>query len=196
MTTRISACAVVGEDMLAKYNLQLNSAYLASPEQLAIFPELVAKYQVQYIAGGATQNSIRVAQWMIQKPKATTFVGCVGKDEFGAKLRACAEADGVTVHYLEDDTTPTGSCAVLVNKAERCLGTIHDSVLLGHVAVPSPALVCVTTHALGVDGVEIDARGVSLLFVCVWLAVCLCLCMHVCIHVCIYVCVCVCVCMC
>jgi adenosine kinase len=28
--------------------------------------ELEEKYAVEYIAGGATQNSIRVAQWMLQ----------------------------------------------------------------------------------------------------------------------------------
>jgi len=35
---------------------------------LPLYKELVDSYKVQYIAGGATQNAIRVAQWMFQTP--------------------------------------------------------------------------------------------------------------------------------
>merc|ERR1719310_2059000 len=48
---------------------------------------------VQYIAGGATQNSIRVAQWMLQTPGSTAYMGCIGKDENGGKLQKACEAD-------------------------------------------------------------------------------------------------------
>ena len=113
--------AVVEEALLKKYGVAVNNAYLASPEQLPLFDELKQTHEVQYIAGGATQNAIRVAQWMIQKPRATTFVGCVGQDAAAAQLKACAEADGVTTHYMQDATTPTGSCAVLIHGKERCL---------------------------------------------------------------------------
>ena len=43
---------------------------------------------MQYIAGGATQNSIRVAQWMLPEPALTGFLGAIGSDEFGGKLAA------------------------------------------------------------------------------------------------------------
>ena len=56
---------------------------------------------VDYIAGGATQNSIRVAQWMLQVPGASTYMGCVGKDEFAAKMTETASKDGVTVRTLD-----------------------------------------------------------------------------------------------
>ena len=41
---------------------------------------MVDKFEGEYIAGGATQNSIRVAQWMLEDEKCTTYVGCVGND--------------------------------------------------------------------------------------------------------------------
>lgn len=44
------------------------------------YKEMVKEFDVEYIAGGATQNSIRVAQWMLGKP-ATAYIGCVGQDE-------------------------------------------------------------------------------------------------------------------
>ena len=59
--------------------------------------ELSTKTGVEYIAGGATQNSIRVAQWMLQVPGATTYLGCVGDDDYAATLKATATKDGVNV---------------------------------------------------------------------------------------------------
>merc|ERR1712176_1210534 len=78
---------------------------------------------VQYIAGGATQNSIRVAQWMLQQPGATAYMGCVGKDDFADKMKASCEKDGVQTSYMVDASTPTGSCAVLIDGIERSLCT-------------------------------------------------------------------------
>lgn len=94
-----------------RYGVTLNNAILAEEKHLPLYKELVSDYDVEYIAGGATQNSIRVAQWLSQSAGFTSYIGCVGKDEFGAKLRSAAEADGVTVHYLEDEKTPTGKAA-------------------------------------------------------------------------------------
>lgn len=63
---------------------------------------------MQYIAGGATQNAIRVAQWMSGVPGATSFFGGIGVDDFGNQLKNCAAADGVNAFYKEDPDTPTG----------------------------------------------------------------------------------------
>lgn len=52
---------------------------------------------VEYIPGGATQNSIRIAQWMLQVAGATSYMGCVGKDDFGKKMSEIATKDGVNV---------------------------------------------------------------------------------------------------
>merc|ERR1711957_655767 len=85
--------------------------------------EMAARPGVQFIAGGATQNSIRVAQWMLQQPGATAYMGCVGKDEFADKMKASCDKDGVQTSYMVDAKTPTGSCAVLVEGIERSLCT-------------------------------------------------------------------------
>jgi adenosine kinase len=112
--------AEVPESLLEQYGVQLNNAILAEEKHLPLYGELVSKYDVSYIAGGATQNAIRVAQWM--SPSGSTgFMGCVGKDEFGDKLKGCASEDGVDAHYMVDESTPTGTCAVLVYGGERSL---------------------------------------------------------------------------
>jgi len=113
----------VPQEVLDKYEVQLNNAILAEEKHLPIYKDLVDNYSPQYIAGGATQNSIRVAQWMLKgqgKENETAFMGSVGSDDFGKQLEDCAAEDGVLVHYMKD-SEPTGTCAVLVNGGERSL---------------------------------------------------------------------------
>ena len=116
--------AEVGQDMLDKYGVKMDDAILAEEKHVPIYKELVDNCSPQFIAGGATQNSIRVAQWIMTangKPGESAFLGCVGVDAFGKQLEDCAAADGVKVHYMKDEATPTGTCAVLVKSGERSL---------------------------------------------------------------------------
>jgi len=116
--------AEVGQDVLDKYEVKLDSAILAEEKHLPIYKELVDSYSHKFIAGGATQNSIRVAQWMLTGAgleKNTAFMGCIGEDAFGEELEKCASNDGVFTYYMKDPSTPTGTCAVLVKDGERSL---------------------------------------------------------------------------
>jgi len=114
--------AVVSEELLAKYGAKLNTACLADAKHLPLYKELMDNYKVEYIAGGAGQNTIRVAQWMLQKPKATIFFGAVGSGDSESKiLRTAVSEDGVTVYYHEDTKQPTGTCAVLIHNHDRAL---------------------------------------------------------------------------
>lgn len=51
---------------------------VSSPLAARSYHELVEKYDVEYIAGGSTQNTIRVAQWLFGEPQATSYTGCIG----------------------------------------------------------------------------------------------------------------------
>ena len=108
--------AVVPTEFLNKYGLKQNDAILAEPRHLPIYRELVDQHTVDYIAGGAGQNAIRVAQWMLQKRFATSYIGCVGRDEFGQQLECQATKDGVRVRFLVDENEPTGKCACLITE--------------------------------------------------------------------------------
>jgi adenosine kinase len=110
--------------LLSKYGLRLNDAVLADASHLPLFADLEAPgqpWRVEYIAGGAGQNTVRAAQWMHGSPAATAFVGCVGDDDHSAALRAAAAADGVRTLYAVDAAAPTGTCAVIVHDKERSL---------------------------------------------------------------------------
>lgn len=54
--------ANVGQDVLDKYDVKLDSAILAEEKHQPLYKELIDGYSPQYIAGGATQNSIRVGK--------------------------------------------------------------------------------------------------------------------------------------
>ena len=116
--------AEVGQDVLDKYDVKLDNQILAEEKHLPIYKELIEEHKATFIPGGATKNSIRVAQWMLNKDgleKNTAYMGCVGKDEYATTLKECAVKDGVLAHYMVDESTPTGTCAVLVKDGERSL---------------------------------------------------------------------------
>jgi adenosine kinase len=113
--------ADVSTELLSKYEVSLNNAILAEEKHLPLYEELIKNYPVQYIAGGAGQNSIRVAQWIIQIPESTAYFGAIGQDGFGETLEKCALDDGVKVLYQKNGEVPTGTCAVLINNKERSL---------------------------------------------------------------------------
>lgn len=113
--------AHVPAELLERYGVSLNNAILAEEKHVPLYVELVKDYPVEYIAGGATQNSIRVAQWMLGTPGSTAYFGAIGCDEYGATLERCAKDDGVLVHYQKNPEAATGTCAVLVNGGERSL---------------------------------------------------------------------------
>lgn len=114
--------AVVEQDLLDKYDVKLDSAILAEDKHQPLYQELVDKYSVEYIAGGATQNSMRVAQWMLKEKKGqVAYMGSVGDDAYSKQLEDCASVDGVCVHYMKDQSTPTGTCAALILGGERSL---------------------------------------------------------------------------
>ena len=110
--------------LLERYGLKMGNAILAAPEHAPLYSELVSTFGagVQYIAGGATQNSVRVAQWVSGQPAGhAAYVGAVGDDAFGKTLAAAAAADGVSALYQVSAGKPTGTCAVLVHEQERSL---------------------------------------------------------------------------
>eukprot|EP01031_Cornospumella_fuschlensis_P032203 gene32204-38948_t len=113
--------AEVPMEVLEKYGISLNNAILAEEKHLPLYKDLIENHSVQYIAGGATQNSIRVAQWMLQIPGATSYFGAVGTDKYGETLERCAHEDGVNVLYQKNASAPTGTCAVLIHGGERSL---------------------------------------------------------------------------
>ncbi|XP_028651416.1 adenosine kinase-like isoform X2 [Erpetoichthys calabaricus] len=116
----LDICAVVNKDFLDKFGLKQNDQILAEEKHKALFDELVKRFKVEYHAGGSTQNSVKIAQWMIQQPhKVATFFGCIGTDKFGEILKRKAEEAHIDAHYYEQSLEPTGTCAACITGDNR-----------------------------------------------------------------------------
>merc|ERR1719193_51659 len=76
---------------------------------------------VQYIAGGATLNTIRVAQWILGEEGRTGYIGAIGNDVFGQLMKEQAKKDGVMTEFMINPDVPTGACAVAIHEKERGL---------------------------------------------------------------------------
>jgi len=111
----------VDQAYLEKVGFELGTAALAEEKDLPMFKEIVTFPDVQYIPGGACQNAIRGAQWLSPIKGITHFIGSIGDDENGEKLKQVAENDGVQTHYYVSSGSRTGCCAVLVKDKERAL---------------------------------------------------------------------------
>lgn len=113
--------ATADADFLKKYDLEANNAILAEDKHKDMYGDMVSQYTVEYVPGGATQNSIKVAQWLLGTPNATTFMGCIGDDKFGKILAEKTRNIGVNVQYQIHEKEPTGTCAVLLTDNNRSL---------------------------------------------------------------------------
>ncbi|KAG9509939.1 Adenosine kinase [Fragariocoptes setiger] len=114
--------AYVENDLLEKYKLEPNNVILAGEEHKELCSELVKNYTIDYTAGGSAQNVMRVAAGILKSQKVdcrVMFTGGVGKDEFGDLMAKKAQADGVETHYMITDSTPTGTCAVLLTEGGK-----------------------------------------------------------------------------
>lgn len=130
--------AVVKPELLEKYNLKSNDAILAEDKHKPLYDELVQKYQVVYIAGGAAQNTLRGAQWLLPA-KSTVYVGAVGKDKECEILNQAAAKDGLRTEYQITDL-PTGKCAVLITGTHRSMVTdlqAANAFSIDHLEKPS-----------------------------------------------------------
>lgn len=113
--------STVDETILKKYDLKPNDAILAEDKHKALFDELKARPDVEFVPGGATQNALRVCQWVLNRPNVCTFMGSVGDDEYGKILENKSRAAGVNVQYQVTKDIKSGTCAVLVNEHNRSL---------------------------------------------------------------------------
>ena len=114
-------------EFLRKFGLKPNDAILASARprevMVSLFEEVASRPDVEFVAGGSAQNSMRAAQWCLQGHSeiCCSFVGSVGADETAEKMRKCCEEAKVRPVYQTIAAVETGKCAVLISNKERSL---------------------------------------------------------------------------
>ncbi|GAB0099512.1 Adenosine kinase [Sergentomyia squamirostris] len=113
--------AVVDEAFLKKYDLLPDNAILAEEKHKPMYNELMENYNAEFIAGGSVQNTLRVAEWILQKGNIAVFFGCVGEDKYAKILEERAHAAGLNVQFQYTKKAPTGTCGVLITGHHRSL---------------------------------------------------------------------------
>jgi len=109
----------VGHEFFEKYQIKAGAATLAEEKDKPMFDEVQRLPDAAYLAGGATQNSIRGFAWMNPTKGKAHYIGCVGADENASFLKKVAEEAGVKTHYNVSSKNPTGRAVVLVNEEKE-----------------------------------------------------------------------------
>eukprot|EP01006_Ploeotia_vitrea_P001045 TRINITY_DN104112_c0_g1_i1.p1 TRINITY_DN104112_c0_g1~~TRINITY_DN104112_c0_g1_i1.p1 ORF type:complete len:400 (-),score=14.06 TRINITY_DN104112_c0_g1_i1:225-1424(-) len=106
---------------LSKYDLKPGDTILAEEKHKDLCHDLCKRPDVEYYAGGATLNAIRVCGWMLSTSngESPAFVGCIGKDGFGDILKA--NCGGVRPFFEESEEHPTGTCSCCIAARDRAL---------------------------------------------------------------------------
>jgi len=113
--------STVDSSFVSKYKLKMGNAVLAEKEHMPMYQELQKMSTVEYIPGGATLNSIRMAQWAGLRPGATAYLGCIGNDSEGKRMQDQLQSEGVHGEFRIDPDEKTGTCAVCIVDNERSL---------------------------------------------------------------------------
>lgn len=75
------------QETLDKYGLKLDDCIRETERQESLFRSLLCKVDMQKSAGGSSQNSARIAKWVLSDKGRVSFVGeKIGKElHFSAK---------------------------------------------------------------------------------------------------------------
>ena len=104
----------VDSDFLDKYGLKANDSIRANQSHEQLYREITSSFECQYIAGGSVQNTLRAAQWMLNKPKCMTFMGAIGDDTYGKIMIEKINEYGVNFVAKIDKSSGTGTSACLI----------------------------------------------------------------------------------
>jgi len=104
---------------LTKYGLEADNQILAEEKHLPMYKEMEDQFKVDYVAGGATLNTMRVGQWLLQTPHCFSYFGSVGEDSRAKTLTDNAGAGGVNMKCQVNGKNPTGTCAVLITEGGK-----------------------------------------------------------------------------
>jgi len=165
----LDVSAVVTTDILEKYGIKPDDAILAEDKHMQLFDDLVKDFDVSYIAGGACQNTLRVAQWIIRQPHLCTFFGAAGQDEsLEIMSKSCEEVQLRPCYQIHKDQ-PTGRCAVCVTGHHRSLVThlgAANCFTVDHLKLPENLEIIKQSSIVYISGYFLTVSPESIDYVC------------------------------
>lgn len=116
--------AEVPVSLLKKHRLDADSGTLLGEAQKGLVEELLSgAYKITYVPGGSEQNCLKVVQRLVGVPKATSYLGCIGRDRNGEILERAMKECGINARYKYVDDQATGVCYVCLTGVKRSLVT-------------------------------------------------------------------------
>ena len=117
----IDATVEVNSDYLKKWNLRNDDAILADEKYQPLVDEVVNNPKVYMTGGGSCQNTLVMAQWMMQDQGTTAIVGAVGPDPNKVVLEDIMKKAGVKCLYQVIPNQFTGCGIILVCDNNRSI---------------------------------------------------------------------------
>ncbi|KAK8838355.1 hypothetical protein M9Y10_032980 [Tritrichomonas musculus] len=117
----IDATIEVGPEYLQKWNLRNDDAILADEKYQPLVDEVVNDPKVYMTGGGSCQNTLVMAQWMLQDKGTTAIVGAVGPDPNKEVLENIMKKSGVKCLYQVLPGEYTGCGIILVCEGNRSI---------------------------------------------------------------------------
>lgn len=109
---------------LEKYSLVADRGYLLSDDLKQLPADLLSgSFEIHRIPGGSELNCLKMIQHLIGVPKATTFLGSIGRDENGDFLEKVMTHTGINAMFQRHPTEPTGVCYICVTDVHRTMVT-------------------------------------------------------------------------
>lgn len=109
--------AKVAPGYVARWNLDLNAQINAEESHFSLFDEVVNFFEVDYVPGGCTLNTLRVCKWLSGQQGKAVFSGCIGDDKFGAILENRIRHEGVIPLLNKSQSSHmTGKAVSLITK--------------------------------------------------------------------------------
>ncbi|RTG80085.1 adenosine kinase [Schistosoma bovis] len=126
--------------MYERYELQKDNAILAEEKHMEIYEEIQKRKDAKYVAGGATLNTVKMIQWILQKPFVCSYVGCIGSDLPGKYIKNdCRGLDLLTDFQITTKPLKTGKVAILISENLRSMVTYLGAACdlsLAHIEQP------------------------------------------------------------
>ncbi|RZF41585.1 hypothetical protein LSTR_LSTR000299 [Laodelphax striatellus] len=166
---------VADDYFIEKYGLNRDGQLEINSATLEVISLDIKKKELPFSSspGGTSQNTLRVYQWLTNKPFHTVIFGSVGDDENAKLLEEKVENDLVVTRYARNQGKPTGTTICFINGVIRTL-IAHlgaaKSYPINAFSVPENLSVFSTLQVLYIEGffvmhdIETAVKAVSLCY--------------------------------
>ncbi|KAL1500990.1 hypothetical protein ABEB36_006398 [Hypothenemus hampei] len=107
--------------LLKEHNLQIDGQKEVSCMEMQSMSEKIKGLKCHITAGGCSQNSLRVLQWILKRQCNVFIFGSVGRDREADLLKECLTNEGVQTAYIMQENLPTGKTIALISDLNRSL---------------------------------------------------------------------------